>query len=462
MLKSFFGDKHFYKKVLALALPIMLQNGITNFVNMLDNLMVGSLGIGQSAGVNIAGQLLFVFNLCMFGAISGAGIFGAQFYGKGDNKGLTYAFRFKLIVSLLIGALGIGLFYFLSDPLINIYQQSEGGAIDPAFVFSQAKSYLQIMLIGLLPFALTQCYSGTLRECGRPTLPMIAGTVAVLVNLVFNYVLIFGNFGAPELGVRGAAVATVISRFVELVIVVIFAHARTKKTPFMKDVFKSLYIPKTLVFAITAKTIPLMANEVVWATGMATINKFYSERGIEVVAANNVLQTFFNVFSVAYMAVGMSLGILLGQKLGETTHKPTVMDYCKKLITTSVLVNTVMGVFFFIGAFFIPSLYNFEGNESARALATQLMQVCAVMMPFEAMSHAMYFTLRSGGKTLITFLFDSGYVWVIDVLAAALLVRFTSVDIIYIYLIVQILNALRCALGYIFVKRGSWIRNIVE
>jgi Na+-driven multidrug efflux pump len=262
------------------------------------------------------------------------------------------------------------------------------------------------------------------------------------------------------MGVKGAAVATVISRFVELIIIVACTHLRPQKTPFVKTVYKSLYIPKALTRSIMAKTLPLMANEVVWATGMAAINKFYSERGIEVVAANNVLQTFFNVFSVAYMAVGMSLGILLGQMLGETTEKKPVMDYCKKLITTSVLVNTFMGAVFFAFSVFIPSLYNYPQN--VREMATALMQVCAVMMPFEAFSHACYFTLRSGGKTLITFLFDSCYVWIVDVVAAMLLIRLTALDIVTVFVIVQILNALRCALGFIFIKKGSWIRNIVN
>ncbi len=460
MLKQFFGDKAFYKKVMALALPIMIQNGITNFVGMLDNLMVGSLDIASSSGVTIANQLMFVYNLCLFGAVSGAGIFGAQFFGKGDNKGLVQSFRFKFIISVIIGIVGIGVFLSFGKPLISIYIKGEGSQIDPAFVLSEAKDYLKIMIIGLVPFALSQCYSGTLRECSRPVPPMVSGMVAVFVNLILNYVLIFGHLGFDAMGVRGAAIATVVSRFVELIIIVLCTHIDTKKMPFIKEVYKSLYIPRQLVISIMAKTLPLMINEVVWATGMAAINKFYSERGIEVVAANNVLQTFFNVFSVAYMAVGMSLGILLGQMLGETTERKPVMDYCKKLITTSVLVNTFMGVFFFGASYFIPNLYNYP--QDVRHTATALMQICAIMMPFEAFSHACYFTLRSGGKTLVTFLFDSCYVWVVDVAMAMILVRFTSIGIVTVYLLVQIFNALRCPLGLVFIKRGSWIRNIVD
>ena len=460
MLKKFIGDKRFYKKVMSLALPIMLQNGITNLVNMLDNIMVGRLDIASSSGVTVANQLLFVFNLCLFGAISGAGIFGAQFYGKGDQNGLRHAFRFKFLTSLLIGVLGVMVFFFFGEPLIALYLKGEGGQVDPATVLAEAKDYLMIMLIGLIPCAISQCYSGTLRECDRPALPMISGTAAVLINLIFNYILIFGNFGAPMLGVRGAAIATVISRFAEMLIIVIFTHSTTKKTPFIKGVYKSLYVPGRLVRDITVKALPLMLNEAVWATGIATVNQCYSMRGIEVVAANNILQTFFNVFSVAYMAVGMSIGILLGQRLGESTEKAPIMDYCRKLVTFSVIVSAILGLAFFVCSYFIPNAYNYP--ENVRHTATQLMQVCALTMPIEAFSHAAYFTVRSGGRTFITFLFDSCFVWAVSVVTAFLLIKFTNLGILYIYTTVQLLNIIKCLLGFIMIKRGSWIRNIVS
>ena len=445
---------------MALALPIMLQNGITNFVSMLDNVMVGRLDIASSTGVTIVNQLMFVFNLCLFGAISGAGIFGAQFYGKGDNEGLRYSFRYKCIISLIIATLGIGVFLFFGEPLINMYLQGESGQVNSALAMSEAKSYLNIMLIGLIPFAISQYYSGSLRECSRPVLPLVSGTIAVFVNLIFNYILIFGHLGFAPMGVRGAAIATVISRFAEMFIIVIVTHATKDRTPFIKGVYRSLYIPSRLVCSITAKTMPLMINEAVWSTGMATLNRCYSLRGVEIVAASNILHTFYNVFSVAYIAIGVSIGILLGQKLGETTERKSVLDYCKKLIAFSCMVSVVIGIAFYILADYIPRAYNYP--ESVRETATALMRICAVVLPTDAFAHANYFTMRAGGKTLVTFLFDSGYVWAITVVAAYLLVTFTSLNIITVYIIVEILYALRCIIGVVFVSRGSWIRNIVS
>lgn len=459
MIKKYIGDKAFYKRVLALTLPIMLQNGITNLVNMLDNVMVGRLDIASSSGVTVANQLIFVFNLCIFGAISGAGIFGAQFFGKGDNEGIRHTFRFKLIISLLLSALGILIFTFFGEPLINLYLQGEGGNVDPRLTLSEAKDYLNIMLIGFIPFALSQCYSGTLRECGRPVLPMVAGSIAVFTNLAFNYVLIFGHFGFAPLGVRGAAIATVISRFVELVIIIIWTRATAKQSPFIIGAYRSFYVPRTLVMDIIKKGMPLLINEALWSMGIATVNQCYSARGIEVVAANNILQTFFNVFSVAFMAVGVAIGILLGQQLGAKDEEGA-MDTCRKLIMFSVLVSVVVGVVFFVSAIFIPKAYNYP--DEVRETATRLMQICAVVMPIDAFAHATYFTLRSGGKTLITFVFDSGFMWVVSVPVAFVLSNFTALNILWLYTIVQLINLIKCAIGYVFVKKGVWIRNIVS
>ena len=459
MLKKYIGDRAFYKKVLALTLPIMLQNGITNLVNMLDNIMVGRLDIASSSGVTVSNQLIFVFNLCIFGAVSGAGIFSAQFFGKGDNEGVRHSFRFKIIISILISALGIAIFYFFGEPLINMYLKGESGAVDPVLTLNEARDYLNVMLIGLLPFALTQCYSSTLRECGRPVLPMVSGTIAVFINLIFNYILIFGNFGAPKMGVRGAAIATVISRFTELLIVIIWTRATSKKSPFIIGAFRSLYVPKKLVGSIIIKGIPLLINETLWGMGMAAINQSYSARGIEVVAANNILQTFFNVFSVAFMAVGVAIGILLGQQLGAKDEKGAV-DTCRKLIAFSVLVSLIVGAAFFICAYFIPKAYNYP--DSVRLTATRLMQICAAVMPIDAFAHATYFTLRSGGKSLVTFAFDSGFMWVISVPVAFALSSFTQLNILWLFTIVQLINIIKCVIGYIFVKKGIWIKNIVS
>jgi putative MATE family efflux protein len=458
MFKKLIGTKQFYKNIIALMMPIMIQNGIMQFVNMLDNIMVGRIGTAEMSGVSVANQLIFVFNLCIFGAVSGAGIFGAQFAGKKDDDGIRHTFRFKLIFCTLITLIGIGIFVFFGESLINGYLKGDGSIEDAEAALRYAKEYLNIMLIGLLPIAFVQTYSSTLRETGKPKIPMYAGIIAVLVNLCLNYALIFGNFGAPCLGVKGAALATVISRFVELIFVAAYTYLKRNENRFIIGAYKSLYVPKRLVGEISKKGIPLMLNETLWAAGMAFLNQRYSMRGLDVVAATNICTTFFNVFSVAFIAVGAAIGIIQGQLLGAGKSEEA-RDSSMKLIAFSVFTAAVVSALFFVFAFFIPKMYN--TTDSVRSLATQLMCVCALAMPVDAFANATYFTLRSGGKAFITFLFDSGFVWVVCAPIVFILSQYTTLPIVPLYAIGQFLSIIKCILGYVFVESGVWIKNIV-
>lgn len=459
MFKKLIGDKAFYKRLFALMMPIMIQNGITNFVNMLDNIMIGAVGTAQMTGVAITNQLFFVFNLCIFGAVSGAGIFGAQYFGKKDYEGVHYTFRFKAVFCGLIALFGIALFIFAGEDIISLYMQGEQGITDAVATMQYAKDYMYIMLIGLLPYSIVQCYSSTLRESSNPNLAMTAGVSAVTVNLIFNYILIFGKFGAPALGVNGAAIATVISRFVELGIIILFTHANTKKYSFMVGVYKSLYVPKKLMGQLFIKGLPLMINETLWAAGLAVINQCYSLRGLDAVAASNISQTFWNVFSIAHMAVGAAIGIIIGQLLGANKLKEA-REESYKLIFVSFVIAVVISVIYIICAEFIPLAYNTE--PEIQQLATYLMQITAIAMPFDAFAHASYFTLRSGGKMFITFIFDCGFMWGVNVLLALILSHFTPISFIWIFAIIHSISIIKGILGIVLVKSGFWIKNIIS
>ncbi len=458
IFKKFIGNRAFYGRVFALAIPIMIQNGITNFVNMLDNVMVGKVGTTQMTGVAVSNQLFFVFNLCIFGALSGAGIFGAQFFGNGDTKGVRYTFRFKILFCSSLCLLGIFLFFFGGNQLIGMYLKGDGSTADIEASFGYAREYMLIMLIGLIPYTLAQCYSSTLRENGQAVLPMVAGVVAVVVNLGLNYLLIFGKLGLPKLGVNGAAIATVVSRFVELFIVALWTSINKNENLFIVGAFKRFYIPWNLVKSISVKGFPLMLNETLWAAGMATLSQCYSVRGLEVVAANNISQTFFNVFSVTFLSVGVSIGIVLGQILGSGDTEGA-KDASVKLIAFSVFVSVVVSAVYFFVAEFIPLAYNTE--DGVRHLATGLMQITALTMPLDAFAGACYFTLRSGGKAGITFAFDSGFMWIVAVPIAFVLSRFTNLPILPLYAVCQLINLIKDILGFYFVKKGSWVRNLI-
>ncbi len=459
MLNKLVGDRAFYKRLFVLILPIMIQNGITNLVSMLDNIMIGSLGTAEMTGVAVTNQLFFVFTLCVFGAVSGAGIFGAQYFGNKDYEGVHYTYRFKLMFGGLLAIASILLFVFFGESILSMYMQGEGGETDPVATLGFAKEYMMIMLIGLIPFTIVQCYSSTLREGGYPTLPMIAGVVAVFVNLALNYMLIFGNFGAPKMGVAGAAIATVISRFVELIVVVTFSHFNKQKYPFIKGIYRSLYVPSWLIGRLFIKGMPLMINETLWASGVAMVNQCYSEYGLDSVAAINISQTFWNVFSIAHIAVGTAVGIILGQLLGANKLKEA-KEQSYKLISSSFAIAIVVGAIYLVSARYIPMAYNIE--NVIREIATNLMVVTALIMPFEALTHATYFTLRSGGKMLITIIFDCVSMWCVNVPIAFVVSRYTDLSFLTLFIIIQCIAIVKGAIGIWLVKEGSWVKNIID
>ncbi len=458
MLKKLIGDKRFYQTVLAVTLPILVQNAITNFVNMLDNIMIGRVGTTEMTGVAIANQLIFIFNLCIFGALSGAGIFTAQFYGKNDKKGIADTMRFKLYVAVAISIAGCAILLLAGEPLVELYLRGEGDVTDITASLGHALDYIHIMLIGFIPFALSQSYVSTLRENGETFVPMVAGSVAVLVNLVFNYILIYGHLGAPALGPKGAAVATVLSRFVELAIVVIWTHAHTKRHPFAALIYKTCKIPVSLVGKIFVKGMPLMVNELLWSIGIAALMQCYSVRGYHVVSALNISQTIANLFNVVYMSIGSSVAIFVGQLLGAGKMEEAV-DTDRKLIAFSTVSCVAVGAVLFAIAPLFPEIY--KTTEDVRVLASQLIRVSALYMPIGAFLHASYFTLRSGGKTGITFAFDSGFICLISYPAAYILASFTSLPILPMYFAVQMLDLIKCVIGFILVKRRVWVNNIV-
>ena len=460
MLKRYVGDRAFYKRVFQIAVPIIIQNGITNFVSLLDNIMVGQVGTLPMSGVSIVNQLIFVFNLCIFGASSGAGIFTAQFHGRGDAEGVRHTFRFKFLICAAL-SLGAGVLFFLcGDSLIGLYLTGEGDAKDAAAVLAYGWEYLLVMLWGLLPFAICNAYASTLKESGETFVPMAAGVAAVAVNLALNYVLIFGHFGAPAMGVRGAALATVISRYVELLLVAGWTHRNGAKHPFIRGAYGSMAIPGTLLKNIIVTGMPLLANELLWSLGVVTMNQCYSTCGLDVVPAMNISSTLGNLAGVVYQSLGVSVGILMGQMLGARHSEEDVRDTNRKLIAFSVASGLCFGVLMALGSGPFPAIYN--TTDSVRHLAQRLILISAMVMPFQSFANATYFTLRSGGKTFITFLFDSVFMWACGVTLAFSLSRFTSLTILPLFALCQLPEALKCVLGLAMLKKGSWIQTLGE
>ncbi len=458
-IKNKYIDTAFFRYVLVLAVPMIIQNAITSFVSFLDNIMVGQVGTEQMSGVAIVNQLIFVFNICIWGGVSGAGIFGTQFYGKGDYEGQKYAFRFKMYACIIIAGIALLLFGFFDTDLISLYLSDGGSVGNTALALQYGEQYLRIMMAGLVPFAVSQAYVNTIRETGHTFVPMLASLAAVVTNLVLDYVLIFGIGGIPAYGVQGAAIATVAARFVECAIVVLWAHSHLEQNPYLKGAYHGFSVPGHILSGIIKKGTPLMFNEMLWAVGMAVIAQCYAVRGLEVVAAQNISSTISNLFNIVYLQLGGCISIVVGQLLGAGRLEEA-RDKDNKMIFFCVLCCMGVSLIMIFAGRYFPMIYKTE--DSIKELAGRFIMISALVMPLCAFSHASYFTLRSGGKTGITFLFDSVYTWVIVIPLATILAKHTALTIEMVFFFVSFTEIIKVTIGYFMIRSGIWLQNIVK
>ncbi len=458
--EKYIGNRAFYATVMHLVLPMIVQQGITQFVNLLDNVMVGRLGTNPMSGVAIVNQIVFIFNLTIFGGLSGASIFGAQFFGKKDNNGVRDTFRFRMLFSAAVLLLGIGIFLLFGQQLFGLYlNEGASSPADIAATMAYAKSYMYVILWGLLPFVAVQCFSSVLRDAGETVSPMIASVIAILVNLVLNYLLIFGSFGFPKMGVAGAALATVIARYLEAFYLIFRTYRHRERFPFLKGAFRSLRVPLSLCKRIAVTGTPLLLNEFLWSLGMAAIQVCYATRGLTAVAAVNIESTVYNLFSILIMASGNAVGILSGQLLGANDIEGA-KDAVRKLLFLTVAANTVVGLIIIGASPFIPYIYNTE--PIVRETATRLLMVIGCFMPLMSYINGCYFTIRSGGKTFITFLFDCVFTWVVCLPIAYLSCTYTGLSVVGVFFCVQCADIIKVIIGAVMLHSGIWANNVVN
>ena len=434
--KKFIGSKGFYKMVLSMAVPMILQMAVTNLVSLIDNIMVGRLGTEPMSGVSIINQFVFVFNVTVFGAVAGPSIFGAQFFGKGDHEGQKYTFRFRLLVCGFIIVAASVICLCLGAPLISLFISRESEA-----------------------FGIGQAYSSVIRECGYTKAPMAAAMSAVGINVLLDYCLIFGKFGMPELGVKGAAWATVIAKTFEALVVIVWAHTHPQKNRYITGLFRGFHISAKLMSDITKKGIPMLVNEFLWSLGMSVVMQCYSVRSTDVVAARNISSTMTNLFSSVYIQMGACIAIIVGARLGAS-KLAEARDLDNKLLFFAVAAASIVGLATLPLAPVFPKLYNTE--DSVRSLAAYMIMIQALAMPLWSYTNACYFTLRSGGKTGITFLFDFGFTWLLMIPLAAVLAYCTDLDIRIIFAVVTFSEVVKVTIGYFMVRSNVWVKNIVN
>lgn len=456
---KYFGDKNFYKMTLTIAIPIIIQNLLTNLVSMADNIMVGQLGTNQMSGVAIINQLFFVFNLLVFGGMSGAGLFSAQYFGQKNHNGVRDVFRMKILIGIAIIAISLSVMIFLHEPLINMFLHEGSSSGNIQETFNYAKNYLYIMVIGIAPFVISNCYNTTLKESGQTVVPMKAGVLAVVFDIVLNYIFIFGKLGFPAMGVVGAAIATVISRFVECGYLVIYTHRHSNDYPFIKHCYRTLKVPGSLVKKIIVTGTPLMLNEFLWAGGLTLQTQALSTKGLATVGGLNICNTIGNISNCIFVTMGTTIAIVVGQLLGAGKLKEAKVT-ATRMAAFSLLISFGMIIILGLLGPVFPHFYN--TTDEIRELATKFIWAVATATPFISLSNSEYFILRSGGKTIITFLFDSCFVCLVNVPVAICLTKFTAIHIVGIFFLVNMLEGVKALIGFIMVKKDIWLNTIVD
>jgi len=453
-MRTIFKDKTFLKAMIAIALPITLQNLVASSVNMLDTLMITSLGEESLAAVGLANQVFFFYAVTIFGVATGSSVFVSQFWGKGDVKNIARILGISLAITSVLGALFTLAALFVPEFIMKIFSEDSE-------VIRLGVDYLRIVSLSYIITGISFAYAVASRSIGQAKMPMIASIVSFLVNLIFNYLLIFGKFGFPQLGVKGAAYGTIIARAAEIGLMLYSIYSNKNNNPLAHS-FKSMtdwtgdFIRKYFKTAY-----PVILNEALWSLGTVLYSLAYAKIGTEAAAAVQILNTVQNIFMVLSRGLANACTVMVGNKIGADEEDEAVV-YADNFMILSAALGLVLGVLIYFSKDLIliffrnltPSMYNTSRN---------LLIVLAASFFIRSFNGTLIVgVLRGGGDTRFSMLLEMGSVWLVGVPLAflgALVFRF---PVYYVFLLVNIEEIVKAAIGILRVKSKKWVTNIIH
>lgn len=446
--KKFIANKAFYKNALTLAIPLMVQQLVTSSVNLVDNLMIGQLGDAALGGVAASNRFFIIGLFSVFGVLAAASVFIAQYFGAKDADNMKEAFRFSIITSL-----GISLLFFVVAtfyPTIVLGFFTNDGSIIEAGI-----KYMTIVGIAVIPQALSAAMAGAMRSVGETKIPLYIGIVAVITNAILNYGLIFGHFGLPQLGIEGAAIATVTARVVEmLLLLLVMKNRHFHFTTRLIDLF---VVSKQNIKKISLKALPLMTNELFWSFGMATLFKFYATRGKEVISGISIAGTTSDLFFVLFGGMAVATTILISQPLGAND-----IDQARRngyyMLGFSTSLALLFGIAMFATSFIVPSFYNVSAQS--QHIASTMLRIQSFMFWIYMGTAQCYFILRAGGDMKSTLVMDAGFMWLVNIPVVGLFTYLTGFNIFALYIIGQSTDFVKLNLAYRLIKRERWLVNL--
>ena len=447
-IKSFFGDRSFYKEVTGIALPIMAQQFVASFVNLIDNVMVG--GVSQTAltAVTVANRFYMIASSIMFGLCGAAGIYIAQNYGAGKNDRCQKILNINLSIGFVVMLLFTGVLFFVPEWTIYPFSRT------PEIV-DLGLDYIVFAKYTYIPYGISFTCMMAMRAIGLNKIQLKVGIIAVLTNTILNYILIYGKLGSPAMGVKGAALATMIARLLEMAI---YLALLIRQRHFYKLDLKGLiFLDWSLMKSMLAKAVPLTANELFFSIGTSLVFKSYMRADELLVAAISVVDTVMNLAFIVFGGLSSAVAIFIGGKLGARNQEAGSSG-AKKIIVFGVMVSAVLGAVLFCVAPYIHNLYSLS-DEAIRALEI-LIRIKSCLMPIYVVNVCTFYVLRSGGDTFSTMLVDSGFLWIGPVTVSTLLSIFTSIEVVPLYVTVELLDLVKMFIAFWFLKRGRWVRNL--
>lgn len=444
-------NKKFYITLVSLAAPIIVQNLINTSLNLVDNVMIGQLGAVSIASVGLANQVFFLLNLILFGVNSGTSIFIAQYWGNKEYKKVKNVVGIGLILGLGIGILFWFASFFFSKEIISLLT-------DDLEVIELSSNYLKITSFGYILMAISYTLGFGCRSIGKAKIPMYTSAISLAINTMINYLLIFGIGGFPQLGVTGAAIATLIARIVEVTLIVSIVYSRVDALAVKISNVVSI---KVLEVKNVMKTgAPVIVNETFWALGMIMYTFVYSHIGTNELASVQVANTINNLFTVAAFGLGSACSVMLGNKLGANKIKEA-REYNLKILAISGLLGIVVGCIVIVVSPFIIQNF-FDLGKDVNDSAILIMRVMGIYIPVRFIATIIIIgTLRSGGDTVYSMCIEIIGVWCIGVPLAFLGGFVLGLPIHIVFALVSLEEIAKVLMGIPRIKSGKWAKNII-
>lgn len=452
-MRTSFKNKIFFKVLISIALPITLQNLIASSVNMLDTIMITSLGNESLAAVGLANQVFFFYSVTIFGVATGSSIFIAQFWGKKDNNNIGRVLGISLAIVIFLGIIFTLAALIVPEFIMKIFSNDAG-------VIRLGVDYLKIVSLSYIITGISFSYAVASRSIGQAKMPMVASIVSFVTNALFNYLLIFGKFGFPKLGIKGAAYGTLIARLIEIALI-LYSIYSNRNNPLAHNIKSMTDWSKDFIKKYFKTAYPVILNEAFWSLGTVLYSLAYAKIGTDAAAAVQILNTVQNVFMVMTRGLANACTVMVGNKIGADEEKEAI-EYANSFMILSVALGLVLGIMLFITTDAILLFFRNITPELHDA-SKKLLIVLAIFFFIKTFNGTLIVgVLRGGGDTKFSMLLEMGAVWLVGVPLAFLGALVFKLPVYYVSVLVNMEEVVKAAIGIPRIISKKWVTNVVK